>query len=38
VIMGGTGAYDSLRGSGSGSTVPNPPIGNINTFEGLLVH
>jgi hypothetical protein len=37
-VMGGTGAYDSLRGSGSGSTVSNPPIGNINTFEGLLIH
>jgi hypothetical protein len=38
VITGGTGAYDSLRGSGGGSTVPNPPIGNINTFEGFLVN
>jgi hypothetical protein len=37
-IMGGTGAYGSLRGSGSGSTVPNPPIGNINTFEGFLIN
>ena len=37
-VMGGTGAYGSLRGSGSGSTVPNPPIGNVNTFEGLLIH
>ncbi len=27
-----------LRGSGSGSTVPNPPIGNINTYEGFFLH
>jgi hypothetical protein len=37
VITGGTGAYGSLRGSGSGSTVPNAPIGNINTYEGILI-
>jgi len=37
VAQGGTGAYASLRGSGSGTTVPNPPTGNINTFLGFLV-
>jgi len=37
VITDGSGAYDSLHGSGTGSTVPNAPIGNINTFEGLLL-
>jgi hypothetical protein len=38
VAQGGTGAYDSLRGSGSGTTAPNPPTGNINTFVGFLLH
>ena len=38
VVLGGTGAYGSLHGSGSGSTVPNAPIGNINTYSGILVH
>jgi hypothetical protein len=38
VITGGTGAYGSLRGGGGGTTVPNAPIGNINTFEGVLVN
>jgi len=37
VVLGGTGDYESLRGSGPGSTVPNPPTGNINTFEGFVV-
>jgi len=37
VITDGSGAYDSLHGSGTGSTVPDAPIGNINTFEGLLL-
>jgi hypothetical protein len=37
VVLGGTDSYASLRGGGSGSTVPNPPIGNINTYEGFLV-
>lgn len=36
VVLGGTGDYASLRGGGSGSTIPNPPIGNINTYEGFL--
>jgi hypothetical protein len=38
VVQGGTGGYGSLRGSGSGSTVPNPPTGNINTYDGFLLH
>jgi hypothetical protein len=38
VVLGGTGAYGSLRGGGSGSTVPNAPIGNINTYEGFLLN
>jgi hypothetical protein len=37
VVFGGEG-YESLRGSGSGSTVPNAPIGNINTYVGFLLH
>jgi hypothetical protein len=37
VVQGGTDNYASLRGSGSGSTVPNPPIGNINTYDGFLL-
>jgi hypothetical protein len=36
VVLGGSGEYGSLHGGGSGSTVPNAPIGNINTYEGLL--
>ena len=36
VILGGSDDYASLRGAGSGSTVPNAPIGNINTYEGQL--
>ena len=37
VVLDGTGAYASLHGAGSGSTVPNPPTGNINTYQGFLV-
>jgi hypothetical protein len=37
VVLGGTGDYAALRGAGSGSTVPNPPTGNINTYEGFLL-
>jgi hypothetical protein len=37
VAQGATGHYGALRGSGTGSTVPNPPIGNINTYEGFLL-
>ena len=38
VVLGGTGEYGSLHGSGSGSTVPNAPIGNVNTYEGFLLN
>jgi len=38
VVLRGTGDYASLRGGGTGSTVPNAPIGNINTYEGFLLH
>jgi hypothetical protein len=34
IVNGGTGAYVDLHGSGSGTTIPNPPTGNINTFVG----
>ena len=37
VVLRGTGDYRSLHGSGRGSTVPNAPIGNINTYEGFLL-
>jgi hypothetical protein len=37
VVLGGSGAYGDLRGSGNGSTVPNAPIGNVNTYEGFLL-
>jgi hypothetical protein len=37
VVMGGTGDFAGLRGGGSGSTVPNLPIGNINTYTGFLI-
>ena len=36
VVKGGTGDLSSLRGAGRGSTVLNPPTGNINTYEGML--
>jgi hypothetical protein len=39
VAQGGTGAYESLRGSGTGFSVPNddPSTGNTNNYEGFLV-
>jgi hypothetical protein len=39
VVQGGTGSYGNLRGSGSGSTVPNadPSTGNTNTYTGSLL-
>ena len=37
VANGGTGAYIGLHGSGRGTTVPNGPIGNVNTYEGFLL-
>jgi hypothetical protein len=39
VILGGTGAYADLRGSGQGSTVSDgsdPQTGNINTYTGFV--
>ena len=36
VVMGGTGAYESLRGSGSGHTVPRDG-GNTNYYDGFLI-
>lgn len=38
VLSGGTGDYSALRGGGNGSTVPNFPPGNINTYTGFLLH
>jgi hypothetical protein len=41
VILGGTGDYSNLRGSGSGSTVSDgsdPQTGNINTYTGVLLN
>jgi hypothetical protein len=38
VVLSGTGEYRSLHASGSGSTVPNAPIGNINTYEGFVLN
>jgi hypothetical protein len=39
VVQGGTGAYESLKGSGTGFSVPNddPSTGNTNNYEGFLV-
>ena len=40
VVLGGTGAYDGVRGSGSGTTIPDgsdPQTGNINTYTGFLL-
>jgi hypothetical protein len=39
VVLGGTGDYESLRGSGDGSTVSDgsdPQTGNFNTYTGFL--
>jgi len=39
VVMGGTGDYENLRGSGDGSTVSDgsdPQTGNFNTYVGGL--
>jgi len=30
-------AWGGIRGTGRGSTVPEPPTGNINTFEGFIL-
>ena len=37
VARAGTDAYTGIRGAGSGSTVPEPPTGNINTYEGFIL-
>jgi hypothetical protein len=38
VINGGTAAYAGLRGSGHGTTVPDPDRnGNTNYYDGILV-
>ena len=37
VVLGGTGDTAGIRGSGGGSTVPNPPTGNVNTYAGFLI-
>jgi hypothetical protein len=38
VVQGGTDSYGHLRGSGSGSTVPDADRnGNTNTFTGFLI-
>ena len=39
VVMGGTGRYERLAGSGQGTTIPNadPSTGNTNIYDGFLV-
>jgi opacity protein-like surface antigen len=39
VVMGGTGPYAHLSGSGGGETIPNadPTTGNTNIYTGFLV-
>jgi hypothetical protein len=40
VILGGTGAYGGVNGSGQGTTVgdgSDPQTGNFNTYEGFLL-
>ena len=40
VVLGGTGDYQHLKGSGGGSTVSDgsdPQTGNINTYEGFVI-
>jgi hypothetical protein len=40
VILGGTGAYGSVSGSGQGSTVSDgsdPQTGNFNLYDGFLL-
>jgi hypothetical protein len=40
VVLGGTGDYDGLRGSGTGTTAPDgsdPQTGNVNTYDGFFV-
>ena len=38
VVLGGTGAYADVRGSGRGfSFSQNPDVGNVNVYSGFLV-
>ena len=40
VVLGGTGDYSHLRGSGDGSTVSDgsdPQTGNFNTYVGFMI-
>jgi uncharacterized membrane protein len=37
VAKAGDGDYAAFNGAGKGSTVPEPPTGNINTYEGFLI-
>jgi hypothetical protein len=40
VVLDGSGAYDSVRGSGGGSTVSDgsdPQTGNFNFYDGFLL-
>jgi hypothetical protein len=40
VVLGGTGAYSGVHGSGSGTTISDgsdPQTGNINTYAGFLL-
>ena len=36
VASGTSGSVGSLKGAGTGSTVPNRPIGNTNTYVGMI--
>ena len=36
VASGTSGSIGSLHGGGTGSTVSNPPTGNINTYVGMV--
>jgi hypothetical protein len=37
VVLGGTGAYEGLRGSGGGVTADNTETSNINIYDGYLL-
>jgi hypothetical protein len=37
VAKAGDDDYASLNGAGKGSTVPEPPTGNVNTYEGFIL-
>ena len=36
VVLGGTGSEATLHGGGTGFTVPNRPVGNFNTYQGMV--